>query len=84
MAPIAGHPEDLADLGLAGDDLFELGGEHADHGVLDVLEDLVDDLVGADLDVLGLGQLAGLAVGTHVEADDRGVRRPRPAGCRSR
>ena len=71
----AGHPEDLADLGLAGDHLFELGGEHADHGVLDVLEELVDDLVGADLDVLGLGQLPGLAVGAHVEADDRGVGR---------
>ena len=51
--PDPGHREDLADLGLAGDDLFELGREQADHGVLDVLEDLVDDLVGADLDVLG-------------------------------
>ena len=68
-----GDPEDLADLGVAGDDLFELGGEHADHGLLDVLEQLVDDLVGADLDVLGVGQLAGLAVGADVEADDRGV-----------
>ena len=74
-----GHPEDLADLGLAGDDLFELGREHADHGLLDVLEQLVDDLVGPDLDVLGVGQLAGLAVGAHVEADDRGVGRRRPA-----
>ncbi len=70
-----GHAEDLADLGLAGDDLLELGGEHADHGLLDVLEHLVDDLVGADLDVFGVGQLAGLAVGAHVEADDRGVGR---------
>ena len=70
----ARHPEDLADLGLAGDDLFVLGGEHADHRLLDVLEQLVDDLVGADLDVLGVGQLARLAVGPHVEADDRGVR----------
>ena len=34
---------------------------------------LVDDLVGPDLDVFLLGQLAGLAVGTDVEADDRGV-----------
>ena len=75
----AGHAEDLADLGLAGDDLFELGSEHADHGLLDVLEHLVDDLVGPDLDVLGVGQLAGLAVGPHVEADDRGVGRRRRA-----
>ena len=75
----AGHPEDLADLGLARDDLFVLGREHADHGLLDVLEHLVDDLVGPDLDVLGVGQLARLAVGPHVEADDRGVRRRRRA-----
>ena len=51
MAPTRGHPEDLADLGLAGDDLFEHRGEHAEHGGLEVLEQLVDDLVGADLDV---------------------------------
>ena len=51
--------EDLPDLGLAGDDLLVLRGEHADHGALDVLEELVDDLVGTDLDVLGLGQLPG-------------------------
>ena len=70
-----GHPEDLPDLGLAGDDLFELRGQQADHGLLDVLEDLVDDLVGPDLDVLGLGQLPGLAVRADVEADDRGVGR---------
>ena len=69
------HPEDLADLGLAGDDLLVLRREHADHRLLDVLEQLVDDLVGADLDVLGVGQLAGLAVRAHVEADDRGVGR---------
>ena len=75
----AGHAEDLADLGLAGDDLLELGSEHADHGVLDVLEHLVDDLVGPDLDVFGVGELASLAVGPHVEADDRGVRRRRRA-----
>ena len=69
----AGDPEDLADLGVAGDHLFELGREHADHGVLDVLEQLVDDLVGPDLDAFGLGQLTGLAVRADVEADDGGV-----------
>jgi hypothetical protein len=45
------------------DDLFELGGEQADHGLLDVLEHLVDDLVGPDLDVLGVGQLRALRSG---------------------
>ena len=69
--------EDLAHLGLAGDDLFELGLEHAHHGVLDVLEHLVDDLVGAHLDVFGLGERPRLAVGPHVEADDGGARRGR-------
>ena len=44
-------PEDLADLGLAGDDLFELGREQPEHGGLDLLDQLVDDLVGPDLDV---------------------------------
>ena len=67
------HPEDLADLGFAGDLLLVLGLEHADDGLFDVFEQLVDDLVGADLDVFVVGQLAGLAVGTDVEADDRGV-----------
>src|SRR5947209_17462027 len=43
----ARHPVDDPHLGVAGDDLLVLGGEHADHGGLDVLEDLVDDLVGA-------------------------------------
>src|SRR5215204_706165 len=37
----ARHPEDLAHFGLARDDLFELGGQHADHGLLDVLEQFV-------------------------------------------
>src|SRR6187397_2970286 len=50
--------EDLAHLGLARDDLFELRCEHADHGALDVLEELVDDLVGADVHALGIGELA--------------------------
>ena len=74
IAPIARHAEDLADLGLAGDDLFELRGEQAEHGGLDVLDQLVDDLVGPDLDVLVLGQLPRAAVGADVEADDRRVR----------
>ena len=67
MAPTRGHPEDLADLGLAGDDLLELGGEHADHGVLDVLEELVDDLVGADLDVLGSASSRALRSGRTLK-----------------
>ena len=69
------HPEDLPDLGVAGDDLLVLRRQHADHRLLDVLEQLVDDLVGPDLHALGVGELASLAVRADVEADDRGVRR---------
>ena len=38
------------------DNILELGLEHPDHRLLDVLEQLVDDLVGADLDVGAGGQ----------------------------
>jgi hypothetical protein len=54
-----GHPEDLADLGFAGDLLFELRLEHADDGLLDVLEELVDDLVGTDLDAVPARRACG-------------------------
>ena len=42
--------------------------------VVDVFEDVVDDLVEAQLHVLALRELARVAVGTHVEPDDRRVR----------
>ena len=72
---LLGNPEDLADFGFAGDHFFELGIKHADHRLLDIFEQLVDDLVRADLDFFLLGQLAGLAVRTDVEAEDRRVGR---------
>ena len=75
--PTRGHAEDLADLGVAGDDLFELGLEHADERVVDVFEDVVDDLVEPELDAFALGELARVAVGTHVEADHGRVRHDR-------
>ena len=34
---------------------------------------MVDDLVRANLDLLSIGEIAGLAVGPHAVADDRGV-----------
>ena len=70
----ARHREHLAHLGLARDDLFELRLEQTDECVVDVVEHVVDDLVEAHLDAFALGHLAGLAVGTNVEADDRRVR----------
>ena len=45
--------------------------------LLHVFEHLVDDLVEAHLHALVLGELARLAVGTHVEADDGRVRHRR-------
>ena len=72
-----GHGEDLAHLGVAGDGLLELRLQHADERVLHVLEHLVNDLVEAQLHLLGLGQLTRLAIGSDVEADDRRVRHGR-------
>src|SRR6185312_17557533 len=43
--------------------------EQADERLLDVLGQLVDDAVGADLDAFPLGELARLGGGPHVEAD---------------
>ena len=51
-----------------------LGREHADEGLLDVLGQLVDDAVGADVDALALGERPRLRVRTHVEADHDRVR----------
>src|SRR4051794_36002992 len=66
--------ERLAHLGLA-DRLLRLDGrEHSDERLLDVLGELIDDAVGADLDALALGERARLGIRTDVEADDHRVR----------
>ncbi len=49
--------------------------EHTDARGIDVLDRLVDDRVGLDLHVLTLGEIAGLGLRTHAEADDDRVRR---------
>ena len=76
------EPRDLeegAHLRLA-DDLLGLdGGEHPDERLLDVLGQLVDDAVGADVDALALRELARLGVRSDVEADDERVARSRRA-----
>jgi hypothetical protein len=73
MLPIFGHPEDLADLRRAELDLLVLGLEHALERGLDVLDRGVDDRVVPDVDVLAVGQVAGVALGPDVEAEDDGV-----------
>ena len=69
-----GDLEDLANLSVA-DQGFLVGRvEQAEHQGLHVLGDLVDDAVVADVDLVALGDLAGLRVGAHVEADEQRAR----------
>ena len=49
--------------------------EQARHRLLDLVGHVVDDRVEADVDLLALGQVGGVAIGPHVEADDDRVRR---------
>src|SRR6185436_179988 len=70
-----GDLEDSTDVRVAEDLLADLGGEHALGGLLEVVGDVVDDLVGADLNALLLGKLAGLAGGDDIETDDDGLGR---------
>src|ERR1017187_8331051 len=51
--------------------------KRTEHGRLDVLEQLVDDLVVADFDVGTLRQFTGALVRPDVEPDDGGARRGR-------
>ena len=46
------------------------GASSADEGLLDVLGQLVDHAVGADVDALAVGECLGLGVRTDVEPDD--------------
>src|SRR5215210_4697584 len=66
--------EDRAYLGLAQDLLALDRGEHADERLADVVGELVDDPVGADVDALALGERPCLGVRAHVEADHDRVR----------
>src|SRR5690606_22483247 len=72
-----GHPEHLPDLDQTDDALAPLRRQHAGQGRLHVVDNLVDDVVVADIDPEGFGNLARTRVGTHVETDDdrtRGLR----------
>ena len=71
--PAMSHPrglEELLHLGLA-ERLLDLDGfEQALHRRPQVLGDLVDDRVGADLDALALGRAPSVGERPDVEADD--------------
>ena len=74
IVPTPRCPERLAHLGLAEHLLDLLRREHADQRLLDVLGQLVDHAVGADVDALAVGERFASAFGPHVEADDDRVR----------
>ena len=68
---------DLTDLDLAADDFFVFRRKQAGHGRLDVVQRVVNDLIGADVDLLGVRRPARVGVGAHVERDDQRVGRSR-------
>ena len=71
--------DDLADLGAALDDLHDLRLEQALEGSFDVVGQLVDDVVEADIDAFGLGGATGGVGDLGVEADRRSRPRRPPA-----
>ena len=48
--------------------------QHAEHGAFDLVDDVVNDRVQADIDLLAIRQFRSLSFRSHVEADDDGVR----------
>ena len=68
------HPERGADLGLTDRRSLQLGTEQTLGRVLDVLDGLVDDPVGADVDAVLLGERRACRVLDDVEPDDDRVR----------
>src|SRR3954453_19736759 len=71
--PDARGAEGLTDLGGADGGLHLLGREHALHRLTQLVDDVVDDVVGADLDALALGGGERIADGPDAEADDHAV-----------
>src|SRR3954451_8023486 len=67
--------DDLSDLGASLDDLDDLGFEKPLEGGPDVVRQLVDDVVQADVDALGLGGTPRGVGDLRVEAHDDGIRR---------
>lgn len=72
------HADDLADLEKAERRFAAFGREHAAQSGLNVIHGVVDDVVVADVDAFGLGNLARLSVGADVKpmitADDAAAR----------
>ena len=62
--------EDLPNLHLAQALLSQVGLQEPAHGGLDVVDDVIDDVVGSNLDPIRLGDPFGVGVGPDVETDD--------------
>lgn len=68
-----GDVEGLLDFSRTRDFLFDFRREHTLHGTLDLLDGIIDDGIGADVNFLLLGKSFGTARRTDLEADDDGV-----------
>src|SRR3546814_16086257 len=73
------HVEHLADLGMADDLPAHRGRQQARHRLPQVVDQLVDERVVADVDSVALGDRAHLLVGADVEYDAEPLRPPGPA-----
>ena len=68
-----GDMENLPHLELGGDFLLEFRSKHSFHCLLDFLNGIIDNAVGADFYTLLLSSLAGLGRGTYLEGNDDGI-----------
>src|SRR4029077_20468105 len=66
----ARHAEDLAHLGVAGNDLTLRRVEQSEHRGAYLLLDLVDDRVKANIHVFGFGYLSSSRLWPHIKAND--------------
>ena len=66
----SGCLEDLPDLRMADDLLFEYRIKHSLHCALDIFDRLIDDVIASDIDVLCFCLALCLGIGLNVESDD--------------
>src|SRR3990172_8594753 len=74
-----GDCEHLQNLGIAEEGLVPRGCEHAGHGLLHLVNEVVDHRVITDFHALALGHLPRLCISSHIEAEhDRARSRGEP------
>jgi hypothetical protein len=73
MVPIFGTWKDLAHFRSANHVLLEGGFEQTDHGVSHIVKQLINDIVVADVHVLGIRKFLHFGLGTDVERENDGV-----------